>query len=157
VRFATGANLFGLHAVCGWVSGTSMGLPGERGSVLIERFPCAAGPTLRFLFDPPGLELHVDAGLAVGAIETRGRGFATTYDAARLELGARVAVDAALHLGRRVAFAPIVGLEATYYPMVYDLDVGHGDALGGPPPVRVAAQTPSVWAGVTAGMCWSME
>jgi hypothetical protein len=157
LRFAAGGNVWGVHAVCGWFSGASMSLPGERGSVLLGRFPCAAGPTLRFLLGTDRLEINLDAGVALGAVQAGGRGFATNYDSARLELGARVGANAALYFSpRRTGFAPIVGLEATYYPMVYQLDVAHGDQPNALPR-GVVAHTPSVWVGVTAGLCWSME
>jgi hypothetical protein len=153
-RIAAGQGRFGAHALCGWLSGTSMSLPGETGRVLLERFPCAAGPTLRLFpsgtpLPLPPLEVSVDAGVALGAVRTSGRSFATNYVSARFEVGARIAVDAALHLGRHPAgFAPVVGLAATYYPMAYDLDVTPRTSVG---------RTPNLWAGLTAGVCWSIE
>jgi hypothetical protein len=149
LRVAAGSGAFGAHAVCGWLAPAPIALPGESGSVLLERFPCATGPTLRLLSGGGWLEVQLDAGAALGAALAHGRAFVTSYDAARFELGARIAVDAAMHLGTRPAgFAPIVGLEATYYPMVYSLDVT---------PRGTLSHTPYAWVGLTAGICWSAE
>jgi hypothetical protein len=149
LRIAAGRNAFGAHAVCGWLAQTSVGLRGETGRVLLERFPCAAGPTLRLLPGGGRLEVQLDAGIALGAVLASGRDFASSYDAARLEIGARVAVDAALHVDtRRTGFVPIVGVEATYYPTVYGLDVMFLGAL---------SHTPYAWVGFTAGIGWNPE
>ncbi|HZU84995.1 MAG TPA: hypothetical protein VE987_18820, partial [Polyangiaceae bacterium] len=143
-----GRGAIGARAVCGWLSGVSMGVPGEAGTVTIERVPCAVGATVRVV--PEGARWQVDAGagVAAGAVQASGHGFGASYETARLEVGARAGVDVAYRLGAARGFAPVVGLEATYYPRPYDLDVL---------PRGVVAQTPSFWAGVTAGVCWSIE
>jgi hypothetical protein len=160
--FAPGAELgitiggqkFGARAECGWLAPTSLTVSDAGERILLERFPCALGPILRFFPGAGPLEVSLDAGIVVGAIRARGRGFATTYDSARLELGARLALDAILPLGagatgaRQTGLAPVVGLEATVDPAVYDLVVT---------PRSVVAQTPVLWAGVTVGVCWSVE
>jgi hypothetical protein len=123
---------------------------GGGGSVLLRRFPCALGPALQLFPGSGRFEMNVAAGVAFGALLVSGRGFATNFDSsARFEVGAHAAVDAALHLGpSRAGLAPLVGLEVTYYPVTYDLDV----RLRG-----LASQTPSVWAGVTIGASWSVK
>jgi hypothetical protein len=151
---AAGGRAFGARAECAWLSPTSLTVSGAGERILLERFPCALGPTMRFFPGDGPLEVSLDVGVVLGAILARGRGFATTYDAARLELGARIGLDAVLHLAvgragpRHVSLAPIVGLEATVDPVVYDLVVT---------PRSVVAHTPLLWAGITAGLCWSVE
>jgi hypothetical protein len=146
-----GGHTFGARAECGWLSPTSLAISGAGERILVERFPCALGPTLRFFPSTAPLEVSLDAGIVLGAIRARGRGFATTYDSARLELGARLALDAILPLGagsRQAGLAPVIGLEATVDPAVYDLVVT---------PRSVVAHTPVLWVGVTVGVCWSVE
>jgi hypothetical protein len=141
---AVGQGKFGAQAVCGWVSGTSLSVEDASGSVLLERFPCALGPMLRFR-PAPVLEIGVATSLVVGALVAEGAGFGSNKEATRLEVGARASIDATLHVGGHVA--PVLGLEATYDPMTYDLEVlSRG----------VVAQTPSFWAGVSAGVSWSI-
>jgi hypothetical protein len=144
-----GRGTFGVHATCAWSSSSSIGVAADAGSVAIERFPCAVGPVARIVPARGRLEVDVDPGLALGALIVRGRGFATTFEAARLEVGARLALDATLHLGSTPrGLAPVLGLEVTYYPAAYDLDVTSRGTV---------ASSPNVWAGVTAGVCWTME
>ncbi len=76
-----------------------------------------------------------------------GEGFATTYSSERLEVGARVAIDAALHVSPGAYLLPLVGLEVTYYPLPYHLLAA---------PSGVVTSTPSVWAGATAGLRWNV-
>jgi hypothetical protein len=145
---AGGWDALGAHAVCGWVAAAPVHIPGVTGSVLVERFPCALGPTLRL---PPyggrRVEIDVDAGVSLGSLRARGRGFAVSYESTRLEAGVRLAVDAAIHIGLHPAgFSPVVGLELTYDPKVYDLEVM---------PRGVVAQTPYLWAGFTGGVRWA--
>ncbi len=145
---AAGSRIFGGHLACGWLAAVPLSLS-DGTSVLIERFPCALGPTARIFPRPNRLEVDFEPGLALGALVASGRGFTTTFQSARLEVGARVAVDATLHLGpSRSGIAPVLGLEATVYPVAYDLDVGSRGTV---------AQSPRFWAGVTAGVCWTME
>ncbi len=118
--------------------------PGE--SVRIERFPCGIGPAAR-LFAKAVLETDLKVGIALGPVRTAGEGFATTYSSERLEVGARVAIDAALHVSPGAYLLPLVGLEVTYYPLPYHLLAA---------PSGVVTSTPSVWAGATAGLRWNV-
>jgi hypothetical protein len=147
---AAGIGLWGAHVHCGWLGGTSIAAPGGNGHVLIDRFPCALGPVFRFFRQHPGpLEASVDASLALGALQTRGRGFAQDYDSARLEVGARLGADIVLRLDWPVrGLGPRLGAMATYEPADYDLLVS---------PRGVVAHTSSLWVGMTAGMSWRME
>jgi hypothetical protein len=153
LRVAAGRGILGGHAVCEWLAGVPTNLTGGAGagaaqapgSVLLERFPCAVGPTLRLFPVHERLELDVDVGLAVGVLRASGRGFAMSYGATRPETGVRLAVDGTW-LAHAGGFAPVVGLEVTYYPSVYDLDVM---------PRGVVAETPHLWAGFTGGVCWT--
>jgi hypothetical protein len=149
IAVVAGRGTFGAHATCAWSSTTSIGVATDAGSVAIERVPCALGPVARVFPASGRLEIDVDPGLAIGALLADGRGFASTSRAARLEVGARLGIDAAWHLGsRRHGFAPILGVDVTYYPAAYDLDVISRGTV---------ATSPNVWAGVTAGVCWTME
>ena len=67
------------------------------------------------------LETDLKVGIALGPVRTAGEGFATTYSSERLEVGARVAIDAALHVSPGAYLLPLVGLEVTYYPLPYHL------------------------------------
>ena len=151
---ASGWTLLGGHAMCGWSSGATMDISAGGAGVLIERFPCAVGPMVRLFPGARGggegrLEVDVDPGLALGAGVVSGRGLTTTFQSARLEIGARLALDAAWHFGApRAGWGPVLGVEATYYPAPYDLDVT---------PRGTVARTPTVWAGFTAGVCWTVE
>jgi hypothetical protein len=145
---AGGWDALGAYAVCGWVADAPVHVPGATESVLLERFPCALGPLVR-VFPSGGrwVELDLEAGLALGALRASGRGFAVSYDSTRLEAGMRLAVDAAIHMGLHPgAFSPVLGLELTYDPKVYDLEVT---------PRGVVAQTPYLWAGFTGGVRWA--
>jgi hypothetical protein len=145
---AAGRGRIGGQVICGWIAGASMSVAGETGSVLIERFPCALGPLLRISPAVAPLEVNASVDAVIGALRASGTGFASSYDSVRLEAGARVSVDATLHLGRHPGdLAPVLGLEATYDPMPYDLEVL---------PRGVVAHTPSFWAGVSAGVSWSI-
>jgi hypothetical protein len=147
-----GWTLFGGHAMCGWSAATSMNISSDGTVVSIERFPCAIGPMARLFPGRSGagrLEVDVDPGVALGAVIVSGRGLATNFQSARLEVGARLAVDLAWHLGARHAgWGPVLGVEATYYPVPYDLDIT---------PRGTVARTPDIWAGFTAGVCWTVE
>jgi hypothetical protein len=148
---AAAAQRFGLGAECGWLSPAALNVSGAGERILLERFPCAIGPSLRLVPGAGPVEVSLDADVVLGAIVARGRGFATTYDSARFEVGARIALNAVFFVAagpRHVGFAPVVGFEATYVPVVYDLVVM---------PRPVVARTPSVWAGITAGVSWSVE
>ncbi len=147
---AAGSGRVGAQLVCEWVAAASLGAGAvsESGSILIERFPCALGPLLRLSPAASRLEVRTSAGLVVGALRARGTGFSTDYDSVRIELGARVSVDATLHIGRSPGdVSPVVGLAATYDPMTYDLEaMPHG----------VVAHTPALWAGASAGVSWGI-
>jgi hypothetical protein len=99
------------------------------------------------LVDPDGrLETDFEAGLALGSVRASGRGFANTYGGTRFEVGAHVAFESALRgASGDGPWVPLIGFEATFYPMVYDLDVM---------PRGVVSHTPSFWAGFTAGVGW---
>ena len=149
LRVAAGSGPWGVSALCGWLAQTPMSLPGERGTVILERFPCALGPTLRLLAADGRIEFNFDGGAALGALLVTGQGFTPSYGNTRFEVGARVAVDAALHWdAQRTGFSPVVGIEASYFPVPYDLDVR--------PRVSVS-QAPQLWAALTAGVCWNFE
>jgi hypothetical protein len=142
---AVGRGKFGGQAMCGWISGSSLNVGSEDSTVRIERFPCALGPMLRLYPTARTLEVSVAASLVLGALVAEGAGFASNYESVRFEVGGRGSVDAALHLGGPVV--PVIGIEATYDPMAYDLVVV---------PRGVVAHTPSFWAGASAGVCWSI-
>jgi hypothetical protein len=145
---AGGLGRVGAEAGCGWNAGTSLRVSGEKGSIVIERFPCNLGALVRISPSTAPFEINASVGALIGALRATGTGFASTYDSLRLEAGARVAVDATLHLARRPGdLAPVLGLEAAYDPVAYDLVVlPHG----------IVGQTPSFWAGVSAGVSWSI-
>jgi hypothetical protein len=145
LEVAAGRGAWGVWAACAWIGGTTMRLAAAGESVTLERFPCAIGPAAR-LSVTRGLETDVKAGVALGAIRAAGEGFTTEYRSERLEVGMRVAVDAALRQFPSAHLVPVAGLEVTYYPVPYHL----GLAPGG-----IVASTPSVWAGVTAGLRWN--
>jgi hypothetical protein len=142
---AAGKGPFGGALSCGWVTGASIATGGGSG-VLLDRFPCAIGPLARMTWVPGLLDVHVGAAFVAGALRARGTGFASVYDAVRLELGARASIDALLRFGRS-DLAAILGLEATYDPATYDLEAT---------PRGVVAHTPSVWAGANAGLSWGL-
>jgi hypothetical protein len=145
LEVAAGRGAWGAWAACAWIGGTTMRLAAAGESVRLDRFPCAIGPAAR-LFVTRGLEAEVKAGVALGAIRAAGEGFTTEYSSERLEVGTRVAIDAALRQFPSAHLVPVAGLEVTYYPAPYHL----GMAPGG-----IVASTPSVWAGVTAGLRWN--
>jgi hypothetical protein len=145
---AAGRGRIGAHASCEWIAGASMSIPGEAGAIVIERFPCALGPLLKILPATAPLEVNASAGAVVGALRTMGTGFSSSYDSVRLEVGARVSIDATLHFGQRPGdLAPVIGLDATYDPIAYDLIVL---------PSGVVGHTPNFWAGASAGVSWSI-
>jgi hypothetical protein len=146
ISVAVGKGMLGGQWSCGWVSSSSVSA-GASGTILLERFPCAIGPLLRLMPPASRLEMSTSAGLVAGALRVRGVGFATDYDSVRLELGARLAVDAILHLGQPTDIAPVLGLQATYDPVVYDLSAM---------PRGVVGHTPSLWAGASAGVSWGV-
>lgn len=149
VHAAAGRGVLGGHLSCGWVFGTSIALAQESGSVLIERLPCDAGPTLRFFTLGHRFDTAIDAGFAVGLLRAFGRGFDTNPPSSRVELGVRIAVDTALHAdSARASLQPILGLEVTAYATGYDFNVApHGDV----------GQAPLVWAAITAGIRWGAD
>jgi hypothetical protein len=144
LEVGAGWGAWGAWAGCSWIEGVTMPLaaPGERAR--IERFPCALGPAARWRVPPVDVDLK--AGIALGALRAAGEGFSTAYDSARLEVGGRLAIDAALHLSPGAFLTPVAGLEATYYPVPYHLFE---------PPRGVVASTPTLWLGVTAGLRWN--
>lgn len=143
---AAGKGRLGGQWTCGWVSSSSMST-GTSGSVLLERFPCSIGPLLRLTPTDSPLDVRTSLGLVVGALRVRGVGFVSDYDSVRLELGARLSVDAVLHLGQPADIAPVLGVAATYDPSAYDLSaLPHG----------VVGHTPSWWAGASAGVSWGV-
>ncbi|HXX66175.1 MAG TPA: hypothetical protein VEK07_03285 [Polyangiaceae bacterium] len=149
IRAAGGRGAFGGHATCGWFFGTPMALAGQAGTVLLERLPCAAGGTFRFFWLDRHFESAIDAGLAIGLLRAIGRGFVSTYASSRAEVGARIAVDAALHLDSKPAtVTPVIGLEATAYATPYDFDVT---------PHGVVGRAPPVWSAVTLGVRWGVD
>jgi hypothetical protein len=102
------------------------------------------GPAARWRAMP--FDLDLKAGIALGAMRAIGHGFQTAYDSARLEVGARLAIDAALHVSPSAFLTPVAGLEATYYPVPYHLfESPHG----------VVASTPALWIGAAAGVRWN--
>jgi hypothetical protein len=118
------------------------------GAILIERFPCSLGPIVRLAPLVWPVEINASAGLVVGALRARGTGFAADYESVRLELGARLAVEATFHVGQRPGdVAPLLGVQATYDPITYDLEAS---------PHGVVGHTPSVWAGASAGVSWGV-
>lgn len=147
-RFAARSGAFGVSATCGWLAPISMTLPGESGTAQIERFPCSVGPMLRAAVADDRLELGFEGGAALGALLVSGQGFTTSNpESARFEAGVRLAFDAALHFDTRATgLSPVLGLEVTYFPAAYDLDVN---------PHGTVTTAPSLWAGITAGVCWS--
>ncbi|HXX70028.1 MAG TPA: hypothetical protein VEK07_22805, partial [Polyangiaceae bacterium] len=149
IRAAGGRGAFGGHATCAWFFGTSMALAGEAGRVLLERLPCAAGGTLRFFWLGRRFESAIDAGLAVGLLRAIGRGFVSTYASSRAEVGARIALDAAVHVDQKpVSLTPVIGLEAIAYATPYDFDVT---------PHGVVGRAPPVWSAVTLGVRWGAD
>jgi len=143
---AAGWGSFGGEAACAWIAGAEV--PLARGATaLLERIPCALGPVAR-LFVGPHVETDLKVGLALGALRAGGQGFATKFASVRLEVGARLAIDASLRLSPNAHFVPVAGVEITYYPVPYDLVVQ--------PAGVIAARTPGVWAGATAGVCWNV-
>jgi hypothetical protein len=146
---AAGKGRLGAQLVCGWSAGASMSARGTAtGGIVIERFPCALGPLVQLTPIASPLELSASAGLVLGALRARGTGFVSDYDAVRLEVGTQVSVDAILHVAPRPgSVAPVLGVQVVYDPMTYDLDTL---------PRGVVAHTPSVWAGASAGISWTM-
>jgi hypothetical protein len=61
---------------------------------------------------------------------------------------ARVSVDAIFRVAPRPgSIAPVLGVQVVYDPMAYDFDIL---------PQGVVGHTPSVWAGLSAGISWGM-
>jgi hypothetical protein len=145
LEVAAGRGAFGAWAACAWIGAATMRLTAAGESVRLERFPCAIGLAARLLVTRV-LETEVKAGVALGAMQATGQGFATAYTSERLEIGARVAIDAAFYLSPNARVGPVAGLEVTYYPVPYHLALAPGG---------VVASTPTVWAGVTAGLRWN--
>jgi hypothetical protein len=144
LEIAAGRGAWGVWAACTWIGAATMRLAVAGESLRLERFPCAIGPAA--LLWTRVLETEMKAGLALGAVRAAGEGFATVYSSERLEVGARLAIDAALHLSPNARLEPVAGLEVTYYPVPYHLV----RAPGG-----IVASTPTLWAGVTAGLRWN--
>jgi hypothetical protein len=142
---AGGWGSFGGEAACAWIAGAEVPLLDGK-TALLERVPCALGPVVRF-FVGPRVETDLKVGLALGMLRAGGQGPAARYGGARLEAGARLAIDASFRLSPDAHFVPVAGVEVTYYPVPYDLVLA---------PTSVVASTPSVWAGATAGVCWNV-
>ncbi len=149
IAVEAGRGFIGGRGSCGWLSNTTIDVGAANGSVDVERFLCSIGPVFRLVRGRDRFEANINAGLAFGVVTASGHGFAASYQASRLETGARLAIEAILHPGPGWgSFVPVLGFEATYYPMVYDLDVASRG---------VVAETPSFWAGLTVGAGWSPE
>ena len=146
---AGGRGRFGAQLMCWWAAGASMAASGTaNGSIVIERFPCALGPLVRLTPAPSPLDLSVSPSLVLGALRARGTGFVSDYDAVRLDAGVRVSVDAIFRVAPRPgSLAPVLGIQVVYDPMTYDFDTL---------PRGVVGHTPSVWAGLSAGISWGM-
>jgi hypothetical protein len=144
LEVAAGWGAWGAWAACAWIGAGTIRLPGAGESVRLERFPCALGPAARLVTRV--LETELKAGVALGALRAAGQGFATAYSSERVEIGARLAIDAAFSLSPGARVAPVAGLEVTYYPVPYHLALAPGG---------IVASTPAVWAGVTAGLRWN--
>ena len=142
---AAGRGAWGAWAACAWIDAATLRLAAAGESVRLERFPCAIGPAARLLVTRV-VETELKAGVALGAMRAAGQGFAMAYSSERLEVGARVAIDAAFYLSPGAHLGPVAGLEVTYYPVPYHLALAPGG---------VVASTPTVWAGVTAGLRWN--
>ena len=143
LEVAAGRGAWGAWAACAWIGAATMRFA-TAGDVRLERFPCAIGPAARLLVTRV-LETELKGGVALGAMRATGQGFATAYSAERLEVGARLAIDAAIHVSPSARLLPVAGLEATFYPVPYHLALAPGG---------IVASTPTVWAGVTAGLRW---
>jgi hypothetical protein len=144
-----GKGRFGAQLMCWWAAGASMNARGTAdGGIVIERLPCALGPLVRLTPIASPLELSLSTSVVLGALWARGTGFVSDYDAVRFDVGARLSVDAILratpHPG---SIAPVLGIQIVYDPMTYDFDVM---------PRGVVGHTPSLWAGVSAGISWGV-
>jgi hypothetical protein len=149
VRLAALWTRVGAHAACGWVSTGTFALAGGGAAVSLDRVPCAAGATFALLPPAERVQLTLDAGLAIGALWVAGHGLATDFAASRVEVGTRLALESGVHVGPPDArLFPVIGIEATYLPMSYDLEVASRGSVG---------QTPHWWAGATAGLCWRID
>jgi hypothetical protein len=152
VRASFGWDAVGAHVLCGWLVSDAASIPLRTGSVSFERVPCALGATLRWVAAQHRLEASLDAGVALGSLHAVGHDFSTNTAGTALEIGARIGVDLALHLGsRRTGLAPVVGVEAEYVPTPDHLSVS-GVSREGP-----VADSPRVWLGFTAGLCWTVQ
>jgi hypothetical protein len=148
-RLAATWTLLGMYASCAWLSSGTTALAGTGAAVTFERVPCSVGATLAVLPRGHRVELDVDVGAAIGALHVAGRGLATDSSATRLELGGRIALQMGVHLGPpATALFPVIGIEATVLPMAYDFEVTPRGSVG---------QTPRLWAGATAGLCWRAD
>jgi hypothetical protein len=132
----------GAQLGCGWESSASLPATGG-GDILVERFPCAIGPRFRLSPEGSAVELAATPALVVGLLHVKGAGFAADYDATRLEVGARLALDLMLRLSRGARLAPVLGVQATYDATAYDVQVS---------PRGVVAHTPTWWVGASAGV-----
>jgi hypothetical protein len=141
---AAGRGAWGAWATCAWIGAATMRFATAGDGVRLERFPCAIGPVARVLLTRV-VETELKAGVALGAMRAAGEGFATAYTAERLEVGARLAIGAAIHVSPSAHLLPVAGLEVTFYPVPYHLALAPGG---------IVASTPTVWAGVTAGLRW---
>jgi hypothetical protein len=148
IRGSAGVRAFGAHLLCGWLTSTSADLPGRTGSYSIERWPCAIGATARLTPSASRFEVAVDAGVALGVMQMAGHGFFQDQTATRLEVGARAGLDAVVHLGKGpFRLAPLVGIDAEYFPAAYHLTVGTAQV----------AESPHLWLGLTAGARWALQ
>jgi hypothetical protein len=118
------------------------------GSILVDRVPCALGATLP-LRPFHLVETVLEADVALGAIRASGQGYGVNDTSTRMEVGARFAVDFVFDLGSGLSHvAAVVGLEATDYPVTYDLEVTRSG---------VVAQTPALWLGASVGLSWPRQ
>ena len=131
---------FGAEISCAWVAPGEIALSGG-GTAVLSRIPCSLGPVVRVTGTPVQVDLKV--GLDLGSVRADGQGLARSHGAARLEAGARFAVDASFRPSRGARVWPVAGLQISYYPVPYDLVVT---------PQGVVASTPGLWAGATAGV-----
>ena len=131
---------FGAEISCAWVAPGEIALAGG-GTAVLSRVPCSLGPVVRVTGTPVQVDLKV--GLDLGSVRADGQGLPRSHGAARLEAGARFAIDASLRPSRGARVWPVAGLQISYYPVPYDLVVT---------PQGVVASTPGLWAGATAGV-----
>lgn len=112
---------------------------GVDGAVELVRIPTQW--TASYLFRTGRLAFGPAAGLALDLLHARGSGVSRPQSALRSNLGAVLAIDAALALDGPVSVLLRVG--ASGFPRAYDLNVPPLGRLGG---------TPQLWLGATLGL-----